>query len=96
MNRNEIVNNISFKHNLPKDDVNTVVVEFMNAVKEANIKGETVYLRGFGTFGLRTRKSQVARDICRGKSIDIKESVVPKFKPCNNFKNNVIDNVKPE
>ena len=69
--------------------VMAVVEGFMEAVKGSLAKENNVYLRGFGTFEVKTRAQKTARNITRNTTVIIPEHKVPAFKPCPEFKNQV-------
>ena len=62
----------------------------MEVVKESMAAGHNVYLRGFGSFIIKTRKEKTARNISKNTSIIIPEHKVPAFKPSRVF----LDEVK--
>ena len=47
--------------------------------------GNNVYLRGFGSFVVKTRKEKTARNISKNTAIKIPEHKVPTFKPSKVF-----------
>ena len=59
----------------------------MSTVKKSLSEGENVYLRGFGTFEVKTRAAKTARNITKNTTLVIPEHKVPTFKPCPDFKN---------
>lgn len=85
MTKADIVTEISRSTGLEKAAVLTVVEEFMKVVKESMADGDNVYLRGFGSFVVRTRKEKTARNISRNTAIKIPEHKVPTFKPSKVF-----------
>lgn len=85
MTKADIVNEISRSTNLDKAAVLTTVEKFMDVVKEAMANGNNVYLRGFGSFIIKTRKEKTARNISKNTSIIIPEHKVPAFKPSRVF-----------
>jgi DNA-binding protein HU-beta len=48
-------------------------------------EGEQVYLRGFGSFIIKTRATKVARNITKNESIIVPEHKIPAFKPADSF-----------
>lgn len=56
----------------------TAVIE---AMKRAMLRQEEVFMRGFGTLKVVTRKATKARDIKAGKVVDVPERLKPKFVP---------------
>ena len=65
--------------------VQAIVEGLMEAVKGSLAKENNVYLRGFGTFEVRTRAKKTARNITKNTTVIIHK--VPTFKPCAEFKN---------
>jgi DNA-binding protein HU-beta len=55
MTKADIVTNISDKLGVDKLDVQSTIESFMTEVKDSLEKGENVYLRGFGSFIIKTR-----------------------------------------
>ena len=89
MTKAEIVKEVSKSTGIEATTVSAVVDGFMKAVKGSMTKGENVYLRGFGTFEVKTRKSKTGRNITKNTTVIIPEHKVPAFKPCPEFKNMV-------
>ena len=94
MTKAEIVSQIANETGIERASVMRTVEAFMEAVKGSMIKGENVYLRGFGSFVVRKRAQKTARYISKGISITIPEHYIPSFKPAKSFMGEVKDNVK--
>lgn len=90
MTKADIVNEISRSTGLEKAAVLATVEKFMEVVKDSMAEGNNVYLRGFGSFIIKTRKEKTARNISQNTSIRIPEHNVPAFKPSRVF----LDQVK--
>lgn len=90
MTKADIVNEISRSTGLEKAAVLATVEKFMEVVKDSMANGNNVYLRGFGSFIIKTRKEKTARNISQNTSIRIPEHKVPAFKPSRVF----LDQVK--
>jgi DNA-binding protein HU len=90
MTKADIVNEISRSTGLDKAAVLATVEKFMEVVKDSMAGGNNVYLRGFGSFVVKTRKEKTARNISRNTAIKIPEHKVPTFKPSRVF----LDQVK--
>ena len=89
MTKAEIVKEVSTSTGIENATVSAVVEGFMTTVKGALAKDENVYLRGFGTFEVKTRKAKTGRNITKNTTVIIPEHKVPTFKPCSEFKNQV-------
>ena len=70
---------------LEKTDVLATVEAFMKEVKGALESGENVYLRGFGSFIIKTRAEKTGRNISRNTTIKIPAHNIPAFKPAKTF-----------
>lgn len=90
MTKADIVNEISRSTGLEKAAVLQTVEKFMEVVKDSMANGNNVYLRGFGSFVIKTRKEKTARNISKNTAIIIPEHKVPAFKPSRVF----LDEVK--
>ena len=89
MTKAEIVKEVSKSSGIENATVRAVVEGFMSTVKGALAKDENVYLRGFGTFEVKTRKAKTGRNITKNTTVIIPEHKVPTFKPCAEFKSQV-------
>ena len=86
MTKAEIVKEVSKSTGIESATVMAVVEGFMEAAKSSMGKGENIYLRGFGTFEVKTRKAKTARNITKNTTVIISEHKVPTFKPCDDLK----------
>ena len=86
MTKAEIVKEVSKSTGIENATVSAVVEGFMEAVKGSLAKENNVYLRGFGTFEVKTRKAKTGRNITKNTTVIIPEHKVPTFKPCDDFK----------
>lgn len=89
MTKAEIVNEIAKSTGVDKAAVLATVEKFMEVVKESLANGENVYLRGFGSFIVKTRCEKTARNISKNTTIIIPEHKIPAFKPARVFMNEV-------
>lgn len=85
MTKAEVVNEISKRTGLEKRLILESVEVFMDVVKEQLTEGENVYLRGFGSFIVKTRAPKKARNISKNTTIEIPERKIPAFKPSKAF-----------
>lgn len=85
MTKADIINEISRSTGIEKAAVLATVEKFMEVVKDSMAHGENVYLRGFGSFIIKTRKAKTARNISKNTTILIPEHKVPAFKPAKVF-----------
>ncbi len=92
MTKADIVNEISKNTGIEKVIVQRTVEEFMSTVKDGLVKGENVYLRGFGSFIIKERAEKTARNISKNTTITIPAHKIPAFKPSKTFVSEVKDN----
>lgn len=85
MTKADIVANISEKLGLEKNDVQATVESFMDEVKNSLESGDNVYLRGFGSFIVKTRAAKTGRNISKNTTIKIPAHNIPAFKPAKVF-----------
>lgn len=91
MTKAELVNEIAISTGYDKKSINLIVDSMIKHVKKSLTGGENVYMRGFGSFILKTRKAKVARDIRSKVSVDVPEHSIPYFVPAKEFKEAVYD-----
>ena len=89
MTKADIVNEISKTTGIEKSVVLETIEKFMVVIKESLAEGENVYLRGFGSFIIKTRSEKTARNISKGTTIIIPEHKIPAFKPAKVFMEDV-------
>ena len=85
MTKAEIVSNISNELGIDRADVQATVENFMKEIKTSLEKGENVYLRGFGSFIIKTRAEKTGRNISKNVAIKIPAHNIPAFKPAKMF-----------
>ena len=85
MTKAEIVNEVAKATGIEKVTVQTVVEATMESIKESLIKGNPVYLRGFGSFIIKHRAQKAARNITKQTTMTIPAHDIPAFKPAKSF-----------
>ena len=94
MTKAEIVSNISRKLGIEKADVQATVESLMQEIIGSLESGENVYLRGFGSFVVKTRAEKTGRNIKKNTTIIIPAHHIPAFKPAKVFVEEVKENLK--
>ena len=94
MTKAEIVSKISDKLGLDRNDVQLTVENFMDEVINSLESGQNVYLRGFGSFIIKTRAEKTGRNISKNTTIKIPAHIIPAFKPAKVFVEGVKAKVK--
>jgi len=94
MTKADIVTRISEKLGIEKGDVQATVETFMEEVKSSLENGDNVYLRGFGSFIIKTRAEKTGRNISKNTTIKIPAHNIPSLKPAKVFVEGVKSNVQ--
>ncbi len=94
MTKAEIIEQIVAQTGIEKPTVTVTLEAIMETIKQNMVKGENIYLRGFGTFLLKKRAAKTGRNITKGTSIKIPAHIIPAFKPAKEFVSAVRTKVK--
>ena len=81
MTKKEIVLKIAEETDLKQTDVKTVVQKTFDHIIDALSKGQTIELRNFGVFKVKSRKPRMGRNPKTGESVPIPERKKVVFKP---------------
>lgn len=93
MTKSDIVDIISSSTGISKIETEAVVKGFMETVIESMKKGETIELRGFGSFKVVKRAQRVARNPKTNQEVVVPEQFVPVLKISRDFKAAVNESV---
>ncbi|MDA0938311.1 MAG: integration host factor subunit beta [Bacteroidetes bacterium] len=85
MTKADIVTNVADQLGIDKADVQATIEKFMKEVKTSLENGENVYLRGFGSFVIKTRAPKTGRNISKNIAVQIPAHNIPSFKPAKIF-----------
>ena len=89
MTKADLVEEIHSKTGIEKVVIKTTIDEIINSISSSLVKGENVYLRGFGSFIIKKRAEKIARNISNNTTIIIPAHNIPFFKPSKEFKEKV-------
>lgn len=87
--KKDLVLDIADGSNLSHETIQGIVESFLDFVKFHISKGQTIEIRGFGTFSRQHRKRRPARNIHTGEVVPIRERYVPTLKFCDAFRKRV-------
>jgi DNA-binding protein HU-beta len=85
MTKADIIALIAQKTGIEKADVSQTIEAFFKTVKDSLSEGEALYVRGFGSFTVKTRRAKTGRNISKNTAVLIPEQIVPTFKPAKEF-----------
>ena len=89
MTKADIVAEIAEETGLERNEAQKAVEAFMTSIKTSLTKGQNVYLRGFGSFIIKTRAEKTGRNISKNTTIKIPAHNIPAFKPAKVFMQHV-------
>jgi len=81
MTKTELVDAVATKTELGKKEATDAVTAMFDALQEALAKGDTIAIKGFGTFSAADRNARTGKNPQTGEKIAIAATRVPKFKP---------------
>jgi len=81
MTKKEIVVKIADESDIKQIDVKRVVQMTLDSIVDSLQKGETVELRNFGIFKVKSRKARLGRNPKTGDTVEIPEKKAVTFKP---------------
>jgi DNA-binding protein HU-beta len=70
-----------------------IAEKFMEEIKNSLENNNNVYLRGFGSFIIKTRAEKTGRNISKNTAVIIPAHNIPAFKPSKTFVKSVKQNV---
>ena len=80
MTKKDIVIKVSNDTNLTQIDVKKIVQRTLDVILESLERGETVELRNFGVFKVKTRRGRLGRNPRTGEEVSVPEKKVVIFK----------------
>ena len=89
MTKKDIVIKIADETDMKQVDVKKVVQKTFDTIVDSLSKGETVELRNFGVFKVKTRKGRMGRNPRTGDAVPIAEKKVVTFRSGLVMKENV-------
>lgn len=96
MTKNELIEQLAEKCNIPRVKAATVVESVFNSMTEALMKNERIEIRGFGTFANRQYEARKGRNPSTGRAIRVQPKKLPHYKMAKELKNDLVKNYKTE
>ena len=87
--KQSLIQEIAKSTGFVRNDIKIVVEQFLDLLGEKLIEGNTIEIRGFGTFACKPRKARPARNPRTGETVIINERLVPTFKFSNDIKDKI-------
>ena len=89
LTKQALIQEIAKSTGFVRNDIKTVIEQFLDLLGEKLIEGNTIEIRGFGTFACKPRKARPARNPRTGETVLIEERLVPTFKFSNDIKDKI-------
>ena len=86
MTKSDLLDQISTGTGLTKIEVEAVIEGFMLLVAKALTSGDSVELRGFGSFRVRKRAARKSRNPATNEVIHVESRNVPVFRPSRDLR----------
>ncbi len=86
MRKADQIDQIAQQTGVSKVDVLITVVMTLDVIKHPLAAGESIFIRGFGTFSPKHRAAKVGRNFKRGLPVELPAHNIPHFKPAAEFK----------
>jgi len=87
--KQSLIQEIAKSTGFVRNDIKIVIEQFLDLLGEKLIEGNTIEIRGFGTFACKSRKARPARNPRTGETVYIDERFVPTFKFSNDIKDRI-------
>jgi integration host factor beta subunit len=79
MTKAELVDQVAAAVQMPKQQTEAVITQFLEAIMAALQTGQRVDMRGFGSFQLRHRQARTGRNPRTGDTVQIPAKQIPAF-----------------
>ena len=86
MRKIDLITHVSERTGVSQVDTLVTIEQALLTIQHALAAGESVFMRGFGTFSPKLRAAKTGRNIKKGLPVHIPEHYVPAFKPGREFK----------
>ncbi|GAB6065907.1 HU family DNA-binding protein [Aquifex pyrophilus] len=89
MNKSEIAKELSKRKGIPLRKAMIIVNEVFEIIKEEVLKGESVEIRGLGTFKLKRKPGRFVKNPKLGIEVYVKERYIPTFKVAKSLRKKI-------
>lgn len=85
MTKKDLIEAIASQTGVSVKDTTIVVENLISTIKDSVENGKQIFIRGFGSFGMKEKSARKGRDIKKNTIVDIPARKVPFFKVSKNF-----------
>ena len=80
MNKSDLIDVLAIDQKLPVKTAESIIATILDSIAETLVNGDSVEIRGFGSFNVREYKSYDGRNPKTGNKIEVKPKKLPFFK----------------
>jgi nucleoid DNA-binding protein len=80
MTKNELIQHFAEKAAIPKVQSEIIINQFFGSIFDALVKGESVEIRGLGTFHIKGYRARKGRNPKTGKEVEVPSKKLPCFR----------------
>ena len=91
MNKSELIEALAEAMNIPLREAASITNTIIETMSDALARGESIEIRGFGSFSLHYRPPRVGRNPKTGDAVSLAGKYVPHFKPGKELRERVND-----
>ncbi|MCE2502707.1 MAG: integration host factor subunit beta [Chlorobi bacterium] len=96
MTKSDVIDQVAEGTGLTKLETEAVVNGFLKTIVDALAEGESIELRGFGTFRVKERAPRTGRNPKTGKLVEIDIQYVPHFKMSREVRRHIDNSIKSD
>ncbi len=89
-----MIQDVTSATGIVKNKVRVVVEQFLELVGESLAEGNSIEIRGFGTFVNKERKARPARNPKTGEIVYLQQRIIPTFKFSTDIKTAIAESVR--
>lgn len=86
MNKSELIKALAEQKKIHVDESTKIVTAFVDAIKEALVRGDRVEIRGFGSFKIKDYEGYTGRNPKTGDVVQVSPKKLPFFRPGKELK----------
>ncbi len=94
MTKSDVIDRVAEGTGLTKLETEAVINGFLKTIVDALAEGESIELRGFGTFRIKERAPRTGRNPKTGKIVEIDIQYVPHFKMSREVRKHIDESIK--
>lgn len=85
----KLIEEIARRTGLTKLETKAAIIGFWDTIEETLAEGESIELRGYGSFRMKHQPARQVRNPATGQLMQVKAKDIPVFKPSKEFKDRI-------